>query len=69
MQKARSMILTGIIWDKAHPLAVLNNEVVGEGHIFDADKNSPGIVVDRIEQGRVILKVDEQLVPLNLEEQ
>lgn len=69
IQKARSMLLTGIIWDKENPIAVLDDEVVEEGHVFAGDSEAAGIVVDRIEPSRVILRVDEQLVLLNIEEQ
>jgi hypothetical protein len=63
------MLLTGIIWDAEEPLAILNDEVVTEGFIFSTDEGAEGIIVDSIEPGRVILRVDETLVPLNLEEQ
>jgi hypothetical protein len=69
IQLARAMILTGIIWDETRPLAVLDDQVVNEGFTFYKTEGSDGIVVHIIEQNRVILKVDDEQIPHNLEEQ
>lgn len=42
--------LTGILWDKEHPLAVMDDEIISVGHRF-----AEPIVVKAIEQNRVIL--------------
>lgn len=60
---ARSMTLSGIVWDKRNPVAVINNEVVANGHIFPS-----GIVVESIETDHVIIRVNESLVSLELKE-
>lgn len=68
VQRARSMLLTGIIWNSSDPLAILDNAVVSPGFVFN-EGDSGGIVVDTIEPNRVILRVEDQIIPLNLEEQ
>ena len=60
---ARSMILTGIMYDSAHPLAVIDNQVVEIGHKFDED-----ITVESIEENKVTLRVGETPIPKILEE-
>lgn len=60
---ARSIRLTTIVWDDVDPFAILNNEVVSTGYTFPE-----GVVVEAIEQSRVILRVENTLIPVNLEE-
>jgi len=62
--QAQAMTVTGIIWDKDNPIAVVDNEVVHEGYVFPE-----AIVVDTIEDSRVLLRVDDRIVPLKLKEQ
>jgi hypothetical protein len=69
---ARLMRVTGIVWDDAHPLAVvtdrINNQrsdrVIWPGYVY----HPLGIVVDTIEPDRVILRVNQSLIPIELEE-
>lgn len=60
---ARAMRLTAVVWDEYDPRAVINNEVVSAGYTF-----SQGIVVEAIEESRVILRVGDTLIPVTLEE-
>jgi hypothetical protein len=60
---ARAMRLTAIVWDEYDPFAVINNEVVSTGYAF-----SEGIVVEAIEENRVVLRVGDTLIPVTLEE-
>lgn len=53
-------ILTGIIWDKAKPLAVINDDVVGIGGEVG------GYKVTNIEKDRVILQKDREIYTLKL---
>lgn len=64
IQAARGMKLTGIMWDEKHPLAVVDNTVVGLGYKF-----SSGITVDSITQSQIILNVQGRKIPLELKEQ
>lgn len=63
IEKARRMRVTGIVYDSTNPAAVLENEVVGLG-----DEIAPGIIVDSMEPTRVILKVGNTPVTLELKE-
>jgi hypothetical protein len=68
----RSFRVTGILWDQYDPLAVMTypahgqlaNEVVTRGYTFPEF----GFVVQNIEVDRVILNVNDTLVPIQLEE-
>jgi hypothetical protein len=51
--------LTGIIWNDARPLAVVDNEVVHVGYRFIEP-----IEVKAIEQGRIVLAIDGQDVEI-----
>lgn len=53
--------VTGIIYDSAHPLAVVNQQVVAQG-----EELLPGVVVDAIESDRVLVRVQNTLVPLEI---
>lgn len=46
------LILKGIVWDSQRPLAIINEEVVGEGSIIK------GMQIKRIEPDHVVLEVD-----------
>jgi hypothetical protein len=69
---ARSMRVTGIVWDAKTPLAVVtdrinnqrNDRVIWPGYVY----HPLGIVVDTIEPDRVILRVNQSLIPIELEE-
>lgn len=60
---AMNMTVTGIVWDKKSPMAVVNNEVVYPGYVFDS-----GIAVESIEPTRVLLRVGDSVIPKELEE-
>lgn len=60
---ASNMKVTGILFDEHNPMAVINGEVVSPGHHFPE-----GVVVDQIEEGRVTLRVQDALIPIELEE-
>ena len=68
MQRARSMLLTAILYSPEKPLAVINNAVVEEGHVFLKEEDG-GITVQKIEPSRVTLSVQEERVVLDMEEQ
>jgi len=59
--------VTGIVWDETNPIAVIvsgnEQDVVSEGYEFPL-----GIVVERIEPDRVVLRVENSLIPITLEE-
>jgi hypothetical protein len=57
----QQMAVTGIIWDKKFPVAVINNDVVAQGDVL-----SEGIVVKTIEADKVILAVRDRAVTLPL---
>ena len=59
----RQREVTGIIWDEVNPVAIIDNMVVPEGYVFE-----DGVVVQVIEPTRVLLKVGEQLLPLEMKE-
>lgn len=67
---ARGMIITGIMYDPAEPIAVLENradqqvELVTVGHSFPI-----GIVVESIDESSVVLRVGDMRIPKMLEEQ
>ena len=67
---ARSMVITGIMYDSDEPVAVLENradqevEIVSVGHEFPV-----GILVESIEESRVVLRVGDMRIPKTLEEQ
>lgn len=58
---AQQLAVTGIIWDKKFPVAVINDDVVAQG-----DTLAEGIVVKTIEPDKVILAVRDQSVSLPL---
>jgi hypothetical protein len=67
---ARAMVITAIVYDETDPMAVLENktdqqvEVVTIGHEFPI-----GILVESIEESRVVLRVGDMRIPKLLEEQ
>ena len=63
MMDAYSKQVTGIIWDAQKPMAVVDDEVVGVGHVF-----ANGIKVHAIEPTRVVLQVGDSLVPVEMKE-
>jgi hypothetical protein len=65
MRVASNMTLSGIMWDEATPMAVVNNQVVTQGFTFPTS----GITVKDIQPSRVVLQVGEAEVPLDMEEQ
>jgi hypothetical protein len=64
VREARSMMVSGIIWDKEKPVAVVDGVVVYPGFKFEQ-----GIGVEEIQADRVIVRVNDTLIPLTLEEQ
>ncbi len=60
----RGLRLTGILWDKRDPMAVINEDIVSRGFVFP----DTGVKVHDIEKDRVILSVNNVLVPLEMEE-
>lgn len=60
---ADTMDLTGIIWDASRPMAIINQQIVYPGYRFGS-----GITVDSIEQSRVLLRVSDDTVALELQE-
>lgn len=64
MAIAQRMSLTGLIWDPADPVAVIDNTIVRPGHVFpDLD-----IRVREIRPASVTLEVEDSLVELTLED-
>jgi cytoskeletal protein RodZ len=63
MRIASNMVVTGIMYDENRPMAVIDNEVVHPGYTFPS-----GVVVDTIEPERVLLRINESVVPVELEE-
>jgi hypothetical protein len=63
-QAIRNMKITGIIWDEVYPVAVVNDEIVYNGYVFQ----DTGIRVASIESTRIILQFDETEFPVELEE-
>ncbi|MCP4642115.1 MAG: general secretion pathway protein GspB [bacterium] len=59
----RTMALSGIVYDDVNPVAVVDNEVVTQGFSFPN-----GVVVEKIEADRVIMRVNEALIPIELKE-
>jgi hypothetical protein len=59
----RAMAVTGIIWDAYNPVAIIDDEVVGMGYEFPT-----GVSVEKIEPDRVIMRVNDSLVPVELKE-
>ncbi|HPO16348.1 MAG TPA: hypothetical protein PLI09_23130 [Candidatus Hydrogenedentes bacterium] len=55
--------VTGIIWDKYNPMAVVDDEVVGLGHAYPN-----GVQVYSIERDRVVFKVRDSLIPVPMKE-
>lgn len=64
LQLIRGLRLTGILWDKRDPMAVINDDIVARGFLFE----DTGVKVHDIEKDRVILNVNDVLVPLEMEE-
>lgn len=64
MAIAQRMSLTGLIWDPADPVAVIDNTIVRPGHVF-ADLD---IRVSEIRPTSVTLEVEDSLVELTLED-
>ncbi|MFA6244617.1 MAG: hypothetical protein WC655_26980 [Candidatus Hydrogenedentales bacterium] len=60
----RGLRVTGILWDKRDPMAVINEDIVSRGFVFP----DTGVKVHDIEKNRVILNVNNVLVPLEMEE-
>lgn len=56
-------VVSGIVWDKARPVAVVDNEIVYPGFQYP-----DGTVVDAIERDRVVFKVGDSLIQVELEE-
>ena len=55
--------VTGIIWDKNYPVAVVDDVVVHVGYVFPN-----GARVDKIEPTRVLFKVGDTTIPVEMKE-
>ena len=55
--------VSGIVWDKRYPIAVVDNEVVHPGYEY-----ADGTVVDSIQLDRVVFRVGDSLIQVELEE-
>lgn len=55
--------ITGIIWDKINPVAIVDDVVVHIGYTFP-----DGVQVYQIEPSRVLFKVGETIVPVEMKE-
>ena len=60
---AYSKRVTGIVWDVSYPVAVVDDEVVSVGHVFPN-----GTQVYSIEPSRVILKVGDATIPIEMKD-
>jgi hypothetical protein len=60
----RNIKVTGILWEKRNPLAVVNDEVVSRGHVFQ----ETGVTIQDIERDRVIVSINDVQVPIEMEE-
>lgn len=56
-------VVSGIVWDKVRPVAVVDNEIVYPGYQYP-----DGTVVDAIERDRIVFKVGDSLIQVELEE-
>lgn len=56
--------VSAILWDQYNPVAVVDDEVVAAGHVYPG-----GIQIQAIERDRVIFKINDALVPIELKEQ
>jgi hypothetical protein len=56
-------VVSGIVWDERHPLAVVDNEVVCPGYVY-----ADGVTVESIERDRVVFKVGDSLIQNPLKE-
>ncbi|MFC1594476.1 general secretion pathway protein GspB [Candidatus Omnitrophota bacterium] len=53
--------LKGIVWDEKNPIAVINNKVLSQGEDLGG-----GVIVETIEENRVILNYEGELFPVPL---
>ena len=56
-------VLTAVVWSEDAPMAVIDNEVVSPG---DELPNSGGIFVESINPAGVVLRFDDQTIPVEL---
>lgn len=56
--------ITGIVFDEYSPMAVVDDEVVGVGHVYPN-----GIKVYAIERNRVTFQLGDSLIPVDMKEQ
>lgn len=63
LTEAYSKRVTGIVWDVSNPVAVVDDEVVSVGHVFPN-----GTQVYSIEPSRVILKVGDSTIPIEMKD-
>jgi len=59
----RAMRVTGIVYNPKDPLAVINDQVVRKGNAFDSN-----LVVEDIEPTRVLLRANDAVIPIEMEE-
>lgn len=56
--------ITGIVYDEFNPMAVVDDEVVGVGHVYPN-----GIKVFSIERNKVTFQLGDSLIPVEMKEQ
>jgi hypothetical protein len=61
---AQNKNVTGIIWDTRSPIAVVDDETVSVGYTYPNGM----IVVHAIEPTRVVFRVNEKLIPVEMKE-
>ena len=61
--------VTGIIWDPVAPVAVVDDEVVYPGYVYPTEGGAPPVVVEAIEPDRVIFRLEDTAIPVELQEQ
>lgn len=56
-------VVSGIVWDKVYPVAIVDNEIVYPGYRYP-----DGTAVEKIERDRVVFRIGDSLVQVELEE-
>jgi len=63
LSQVLSKTISGIVWDKRYPIAVVDNEVVHPGYEY-----ADGTVVESIQMDRIVFRVGDSLIHVELEE-
>lgn len=65
---AMQRVVSGIIWDPTYPVAVVSvDNEIDDRVVYPGYRYSNGVVVDRIEQDRVVFRVGDSVVVAQLE--